>query len=407
MKLIPFKRFKKRKSESGRTTVKILALLAITGILGIGTFLGIKETSNGIDSRINASLGRTFTKPAHAEGWTPPWNICDKHADGERFCSGNTILYCQNGSSRVDTYCDFTKKTCENATCVCLRTTCNDERTVNPETCACECPPDKPLWTGSECKKEGCETVDDCLHWYKSQDAGCFQCVNGSCSVKPTYCENSKWVRECVDDGSQQPITRMIGCEENQKCENGECVCDNKDLCTPGEKECDGDVLRTCVEEANGCPRWMEQDCAETGFVNEKPGKCEDGRCKFHDCEEGEKRCDPDNKFFIQTCNEHGLWNSSDGNGHVNSCAPCGECSGGECVDRTDLSDTELKKCKCAEKGQAYIPSLDKCCEYGENGFASDCNGECCTGLCVDKECCTKSQEECNCKGTWCEDCTE
>ena len=204
-----------------------------------------------------------------------PTEFCKSNEGWFECDNGRTFHRCRNGYWET-VICEPNFICNAIGNCHCSKTGCSGGRILNKELCKCECPQDKPFWTGTECKKKECETPEDCLSWFSDADVKCMKCENNSCSVRDSYCEN-EWARECKPDGSLPNVQYGTHCnpEKNQKCEDGYCICDpdKPKECEEGEEKCssDGLYLYKCkVPNPGECPKWVAFGCC----------KCADGTCK-------------------------------------------------------------------------------------------------------------------------------
>ena len=97
-------------------------------------------------------------------------------------------------------------------------------------------------------------------------------------------------------------------CQDNGP---SECVACANEACSPGETQCQGDTLLTCVADATtGCGDWDGgSDCTDTpggqGSCTEgSPDACADPCSALSDlCSTGDTyRCDPTNEDYVQSC---------------------------------------------------------------------------------------------------------
>ncbi|MDY6407385.1 MAG: hypothetical protein SPL08_01595 [Pseudomonadota bacterium] len=230
---------------------------------------------------------------------TPPWDDCEGHENGEKFCLGGNVVHCVEKSIRVDSYCYKPLQDCIDAECKCLRS-CGPEQTLNHTNCTCECPPDKPLQDGDNCKKRGCKIAADCvggiLGLFEDADADCMECVDGLCKVKESlkpssygghaYCEGQTVVW-CTEEGKKNRVSQS--CDKstgsyldpitNQRILTKDKCCQG--YCIPENECCQSDCPNGCCKDGSCkpdlpecCPEEMEDGCCP-----------EDDDC-FHDpCE--------------------------------------------------------------------------------------------------------------------------
>ena len=193
-------------------------------------------------------------------------------------------------------------------------------------------------------------------------------------------------------------------------------------ICTPGDAECQGDILSTCADDGLS---FEEEECPFACENGACTGACSPGttQCSGHEfqscgvdatwvtveegvdcpCLEGETRCWPREslRFTHQTCDENGDWASSMECEH--GCDPdgCfGECLGN--AGRCQVDGITPEVCE-----DYYYVEKDPC-EFVCSGFGS-CAGECVPGTtsCMnDRErgqCVDGYYEPLEYCGAWCE----
>ncbi|MFC1752332.1 hypothetical protein ACFL96_02940 [Thermoproteota archaeon] len=189
-----------------------------------------------------------------------------------------------------DAQCDASaEETCQNGVC-----RCSDECEGGVRECL------------SDTTYRRCQYVDDdpCYEW---RDMTCLSgqvCVDGDC-VAPTMppgCEEctipgieetfSPGDLACVPGLDVAVCVRRAGdlcnqwynvdyCDEpTPTCENGACVCMN-DCWWENQKECDGDVLKTCItdEDPDPCMEWGNEITCVNGCSNGEQENRYDAAC--------------------------------------------------------------------------------------------------------------------------------
>ncbi len=227
------------------------------------------------------------------------------------------------------------------------------------------------------------------------------ECING-CNDAHTDCKDQE-TKECEPGSIKCEDDELMTCQYNNDlstniwvkefCANGcneeKNAC--KPECTPGAKECGGNIFKEC--DSSG--KWSKTDCGDAG--------CNDDGCnsKGPDCTDNEKKCDNNQEW---SCN-NGTWvggNTCDHGCNGKSCAKCepGEtqCVGIQIKTCTDGVWSNPHDCDegkvCIGKECQLKPSYDKC-KAGE----TKCDGEqiktCTNGEWGNAENCPNPEEVC------------
>ena len=263
---------------------------------------------------------------------------------------------------------------------------------------AVECSDTKPCKTGTcnsqhvciECTQNTCsgsQTLKVCADGkYSTQscDYGCYNNKCGVCTDGQKTCEDKQPMicsgGEYINNGS--PCSKIckagvcIECESdsdcgaNASCQSGSCVFSTP-VCTPGDKSCDGNNVKTCNPDGKG---YTSSPC--NGTCTGK-GICQE--TTQQECTPNALRC---NGKTLESCNASGKWESK------TVCAVM--CSNNACIDCIDGSK------KCSDDGKKVLQ-----CTNGSFAEYSACNAgqKCDAGNCIDSskpQTCNNDQLRCN-----------
>ncbi|MBO7332171.1 MAG: hypothetical protein J6U64_00720, partial [Alphaproteobacteria bacterium] len=289
---------------------------------------------------------------------------------------------------------------------------CPDGQTRNTETCACECPKDKPTLCGEDCCEYGCTNRTDI--------SGCCEnvCEIGGGTI--TWCCDNKVCTsvygKCCELGEEYIPYGIDGaegkcCKEGEGLVNGEECCPTDRICGKGENETccpDGfackdedkgiccepnDILcgETCCEE-EVCSNEDGNKCCENVCSGEAGSWCCDGKVCTSEygkcCEEGEEyigeECCPTDRIC--------------GKGESETCCPdgfaCKDEDKGICCEPNDILCGET----CCEEEVCSNEDGNKCCEnvcsIGDESWC--CDGQGC-GTEVGKCCALPLKTEADC----------
>ena len=293
---------------------------------------------------------------------------------GEKQCSGNTLMTCNNGKWETQTcemgcdnmacnVCTGNEKICENnylKTCdngqwkkTYCGVGCYDNTQCNicpPKTSRCH---NNTLQTclGNEWKEEKCPFKCTIVNEYEATckcSPGSVECVADKSAM---ICnQSSEWESKSCPQGCKNSVCKE--CKNETKCENGNYFkCSNKG-------------------------KWIDGTC-EHG-CNEETDKC------YPECTPGSKKCSIDKKLSY-TCNSNGYWGTSEEGGTycLNGC----DINSGKCNEGIDICNTGDTKCVNDNKGMAVcmnnnwltIDCRDDSCS---NNKCSKLSGECSMGAC-------------------------
>jgi len=328
-----------------------------------------------------------------------------KCTPGEATCSGNQIGTCNDAGSGVDvdsssTDCEDTGEVCWNGACldkVCepgarfcgtdevrscqnngtsstLHTSCGSSSYCNaaldPPACATNlCTPNAPA-----CDANRATTCNADGSGYLATGTTCGTgelCVSGSClpvicNASQYYCDASRNVRRCGADGTTSSLNDT--CSASEHCIDGESTC-KVDVCTAGQKTCDGALLATCSADGSG-PMNDAVACA-SGQT------CVGGACLSVFCTPGTRYCDGAN---LRTCNTTGTGYSSSTTCSTSQYCSADASGGASC--KSDRCTASTATCSgeqlatCAADGGTYTNLGTDCALTGQL-----CNGSACVDL--------------------------
>ena len=268
-------------------------------------------------------------------------------------------------------------------------------------------------------------------------------------------------LKSCGDDGCDGQCAP--GCESNEICQSGACVCEVDECEFNGEKECVGDSVRECTV-VNGCGKWGAPiACSGAQAVCQGAGECgcelnctgkecgSDGcggtcgtgcgaskvcnsnnqcECVLDQCNAGQKQCANNNS--VELCEEQdgcGKWSGAQfcGSGKYCNKGTCKSyCGNGSCESSQGENCSSCSSdCKCSTyeicsgSGQCVC---DNQCSSGETvcynntkiktcqkksgcwvwGSATSCSTgmTCSSGQCKCQNECSSGQSACNTSGT-------
>jgi hypothetical protein len=183
-------------------------------------------------------------------------------------------------------------------------------------------------------------------------------------------------------------------CDSQQYCDGGVCVGDCSDQCTDGARACEDDGYKVCALQASGCFGWgAVVPCGTTQI-------CDQGSCRpacTDKCSEGTTSCDVTNGYKSCELQANGCYDW----GAVTPCGSTQVCDQGQCrsncVDActpgTGLCDaTGVRSCEMQGSG-CYAWGTPTSCQGGQV-----CSGGRCADQCVDQ--CTRGAKMCVGAGT-------
>lgn len=213
-------------------------------------------------------------------------------------------------------------------------------------------------------------------------------CPSG-CSIGAASCDGNG-VRTCTDDGNGCGVwSAAVACMAPEVCSGGQCGAACSSQCQLGATYCSGAGFRTCIGGASGCNDWSPTVTAcPNGMV------CSGGACVAactDRCAPGATQC---SGTGVQTC-ELKATGCRDWSDPV----PCGGgkvCSGGNCV--TSCSD----QCASGDKRCVGTDSLQTCDVQASGcrdwSLAQLCpgGGTCTANMCIT---CTNGAKRCSAIG--------
>lgn len=155
-----------------------------------------------------------------------------------------------------------------------------------------------------------------CVH-----DPACDKCKAGE-----TQCDGNG-LRTCQkDQNGCLDFAAASACKQGQICQSKQCVHDPAcDKCKPGEKRCNGKQVESCAKDQYGCLSWSTPSACQAGYVCKGQGSCQLG-CRNDGCQVGAKRCFGGG---VQVCQQNGActtWSQS------SACQRGQVCQSGACV---------------------------------------------------------------------------
>jgi hypothetical protein len=336
----------------------------------------------------------------------PTCKQCRPPANADARCNGNDCTFtCRTNHRECNGGCLANDRPCNGAcpngskvcgdTCVPTSTCCTDNREGCPacNSCGgngvCNRRPDNTSCGGSQvCRGGACVACgtqgliccgDTCASGLICRGGSCASCGgngepccgNNACDGAGLTCRGGT----CAACGAfGQPCCGNNACGGGLSCQDGTC----RGECTPMQRECRGQVPRTC----NGNGQWVEGTrCSGQACVN--------GACTGT-CEPMDRRCGPNET--PQTCNNNGQYANS-GMPCAGVCIGQGQCSGNcrggnpTCDDavRVECQNNNLVRTTCPappQNGRAGCTGNGICRPTCNMGFAP-CNGDtacCCSG---------------------------
>ena len=232
--------------------------------------------------------------------------------EGDKQCSNNAVVVCQNGSFVEEKKCEGATPVCDDATHTCIA----DKTSSKCANFVASCK-DGVLTTCDETNGEGtknceddeqCGTVDDKAACVKKGETG--KCANfvASCNAGVlTTCDetNGEGTKNCEDDEECGEVDGKAACVkkgETSKCANFVA-------------SCNAGVLTTC-DETNGEGTKNCEDDEECG-TNDGKAACVK-KATTDDCTAGEKKCNDGNTNIMICVN--GSFAAADGTNGATAC---------------------------------------------------------------------------------------
>jgi hypothetical protein len=268
-----------------------------------------------------------------------------------------------------------------------------------------------------------------------ADDTGGGSCVP-ECQLGARTCGESQEVVRCeVVDGCET-FVEVLRCPSYKSCEGGTCVDKESSctsVCTPSaESRCSasGQVEQCDDHDSDGCYEWgAAQSCESGEFCDPDSGSCEVSDCT-DECSDGETRCEGE---LVRTCatNAEGclVFGAGQECSAGQACEPDSGGQGGQCAAQTGCDDeceTDEKVCgsdggvrtcgdhdddACLELSAAQACSSTQECREGSCVEADTCQDECVSGesICVgnkittcddhDSDGCTEFDSPSDCPG--------
>lgn len=311
-----------------------------------------------------------------------------KCTENEEKCSGTKIQKCDSDGVWQDVEdCSDNSQTCSDGTdgpeCTDIVTGCETGATKCSGNVVLKCNESKQWENDTVCSDEGkiCEFDNDSA-----------SCIVPPCTPLAKECDGDS-VKTCKNDATWESVL----CEEGYTCVNdGTTVeCKLKAVCTPGATDCSGNVVMLC----NSSGQWSNfQNCANSSMIC----KIDAGNatCVVAPCTPGETKCEGK---VVKTCNISETWDSLTCEGIqicdvVEGTAQCinpPECSEGETKCSGDVAmtcNTDLE-----------WDTLENCVSTGKVCSTGSGSAQCVIPPCTpdDKKCEGTEIMTCNSSGIW------
>ncbi|QDG52976.1 lamin tail domain-containing protein [Persicimonas caeni] len=216
------------------------------------------------------------------------------------------------------------------------------------------------------------------------------------CQVGARTCGEEQSVLRCESVDGCATFVEVLRCPSYKLCEGGTCVDKQSEctsVCTPGAgPRCNsaGEVEQCDDHDGNGCYEWGgAQTCASGEYCNPDTGACEAPSCS-DECSAGETSCEGE---LVRTCAENAQGCLVFGAG--TECPAEQTCQAGQCVEQTSCSDecTQNEAVCAADGGLRTCEDHDGdgCLEWS-SAQACSSGQECRAGACVDSSSC---RDEC------------
>ena len=199
----------------------------------------------------------------------------------------------------------------------------------------------------------------------------CPPTCDSDCTVDTFVCEGNQ-LKKCTSDADGCTSWELVEtCSKEQTCNSkqGKCLGDCKDACTAGDKKCADGGIATCETVNSGCTVWGNPvDCGENKRCDAETQKCVDG-C-VDECLSGEMKC---TNGGMKTCGQYDNdacteWSASEPCGTGKKCSDdeksCVNACGDACKPGEMKCDGEtLKQCKLDDDACPTWSTIETCSE--------------------------------------------
>lgn len=233
------------------------------------------------------------------------------------------------------------------------------------------------------------------------------------CQLGARTCADDRVVLRCEAMDGCPTLVEALNCPSYKLCEGGTCVdkeAECTSVCTPGSPaRCndDGEVEQCDDFDADGCYEWGgAQACPSGQYCNPDQGSCEQPDCT-DECAAGDTSCEGD---LVRTCRQNAQGCMVFGAGA--ECDAGQICQGGQCQAETTCTD----ECGSGESVCAADGGVRSCADADGDGClelsaaqACPSGQECRAGGCVDVASCQDQcvQGETVCVGNQIADCDD
>ncbi len=219
----------------------------------------------------------------------------------------------------------------------------------------------------------------------------CASSCNDQCAGGQKRCSGAN-VQSCdLQSNGCYDWSATASCQTNYTCTGfGQCTLACSDSCTPGSRQCSGDLIQDCVIAPSGCYAW--------GTASSCGGNqaCSSGHCVLScsdACSSGTKQCASGG---VQTCqlgtSGCNVWSSA------SACTGNTTCSGGQCVQTcSDLCTPGTKQCSGVSGIQTCSQQSNGCYDWGSSGTCPSgyqCQSGACAPSCTDA--CSAGSKQCS-----------
>ncbi len=284
-----------------------------------------------------------------------------------------------------------------------------------------------------------CHKVDDCWLWdtdnpqedcsVASLGGQCYIDTNNEAQCCVNECDPNAYP-QCVNNSAtyckRNPTTgcyvlNAISCD-SQLCvfdEGGEPFCCPADSCIIGEKDCQGDELKTCQRQGSSCPVWQGNDCMGSEVCRYQGGDPTKPYCCINQCQDNQigiaSLCSSDNKQVLNCDSNNSDCNTTSLNQDCftpttthpfgGRCYQVGtgdnsaQCCYNECNPATYIpqcSGAQITECRLNDATGCYIEVTTDCSDSDTTCVTVDIGGGQTKGSCCSISSCVLGEKQCN-----------